>query len=583
MILETLFFLLQSPPQKVQWWMWTLAVFFFLLGLGLLIYLMTRPKLNEQEEELESRPRKVLSDIESDEAEKQPDFQPSEEFSAPPQAYPEELPAPPELHTPTAIGAESHFDSGTEVLASPVSHTEPIAAMEEPVLHQTASLWNEPAQEESQEVVLTSDSEMAVQEPETQEIPAPEETVELPSKETSLISGQTSVFADGMPTQRQAEVTEVKEMIPDSGTQVLASHPTTDELPVNKTISVESNEVLNESDVSRKHTSELATPMQPPAPPMPASDKSTRPYIPVFNNQLSASVSESNTTDSLRTRPMREPFLPPRIEPIAPKPQPDLLVSSTPPLPDAGTQAFSSTARPTQVYSTEERGTQEFSVPELPYETPEMQPTAQPVYEAAHHTAVSRPAGSVLGLPLEAPHSPLILGQPVKSQDEIGVTSFSNYDKPQDVNEKRWGGVIAVLLAALLLGGGTLAYFRVPKVHGWVDRIRGVEQQKPVEKAKAQIIPAYPPEVNKKMVKSKGAVLNTSDQTLVDLSVEVALYRGNELVESRTVPVTPATLEPGKQGEYVFEYDGSNAGFSRYSITKLMSNGGDVKFTIPKL
>src|SRR5690242_8249858 len=96
MMLGIWIFLLQATPQKVQWWMWTLAIFFFLIGLGLLIYLMTRPKLSEQEEELESKPRKVLSDVGvADADEQQPEIAPVMESETP--AFSDAPPASPAI------------------------------------------------------------------------------------------------------------------------------------------------------------------------------------------------------------------------------------------------------------------------------------------------------------------------------------------------------------------------------------------------------------------------------------------------------------------------------------------------------
>ena len=503
MMLGIWIFLLQAPPQKVQWWMWTLAIFFFLIGLGLLIYLMTRPKLSEQEEELESKPRKVLSDVGiADADEQQPEIAPILETETP--VFSDAPPASP------AIETEALPDSGTEILASSIQSHPVSDHKAEAKPSQTAALWNQETPDEKEEVVRTA----SIKDSETVSIPASEETVSLPSRQTSLISGEgTSVFAEGTPTQRQPDV---KETVRDAGTQVLASKQTADEPPVVTTAAMEADEVWQDLDFSQSHTAELATPTplvsQPPAPPV--SDKGTRPYNRVFPEQPSASVSEPSSVDTLRTRAMREAFEPPRIEPIASPSQPEMPVSPTvappvPPMPDTGTQAFSSTSRPTQVYSTEGGSTREFSAPQLPYETPIVQPATHPEYETAQHGRISRPAGSVLGLPVDAPHTPLILGQPVKSRDEIGVTGFSNYDKPQDAGEKRRGGLIAILIVVALMGGGALAYFRVPSVHGWVDRLRGAEQSKAMDKARAQIIPAYPPEVNKKMVRAKGAVVNT--------------------------------------------------------------------------
>ena len=49
-MLLTLFLLAQPQSTKLGWYVWAIAIFFFVLGLGLLIYVMTRPKLAQDDE-----------------------------------------------------------------------------------------------------------------------------------------------------------------------------------------------------------------------------------------------------------------------------------------------------------------------------------------------------------------------------------------------------------------------------------------------------------------------------------------------------------------------------------------------------
>jgi hypothetical protein len=131
-------------------------------------------------------------------------------------------------------------------------------------------------------------------------------------------------------------------------------------------------------------------------------------------------------------------------------------------------------------------------------------------------------------------------------------------------------------------------YFFVPSVHskvdGFIARLRGTEaQDRDAIKTKAQIIPSSRPEVNKNMVTARGAVDNISDEPLAGLEVEVSLRRGDDSPpEIRRIPVTPDPLSPGERGAFEFEYDGKrDTGFAGYTITRLFSNGTELRFRTP--
>jgi hypothetical protein len=215
---------------------------------------------------------------------------------------------------------------------------------------------------------------------------------------------------------------------------------------------------------------------------------------------------------------------------------------------------------------------------------------AKPVWETqgAGTRSIAKPAGSVLGLPAEVSDAPLVIGKPSHSKEDEGVAALSNYGKDLDATETGRGGAIALLLVILLVGGSVLAYFFIPSVHSWANnlaaRIRGQQttSQAPVEKAKAQIYPRGS-EVNKNLVKARGAIVNISEEQLDELSVEISLDKGEGTqAEIRTVAVKPATLAPRQQGQFELEYEGSKAtGFSRYKVTKLLSKNGEVKFIMP--
>jgi hypothetical protein len=196
----------------------------------------------------------------------------------------------------------------------------------------------------------------------------------------------------------------------------------------------------------------------------------------------------------------------------------------------------------------------------------------------------------VLGLPAEASRQPLILGYPVRPADETGIGSLSNYGK--DVGPKAGrAGTIALLVVVLLVGGGLALYLGVPSIHARVNalvaRVRGTDTQAALEasmKYRALVIPSYRPEVNKNMVTARGAVDNISDEPLENLSIEVTLQREADAPpEIRNVPVIPNPLPPNQRGTFEFEYDGKRGtGFLGYKITRLFSNGTEVKFRSPQ-
>lgn len=199
----------------------------------------------------------------------------------------------------------------------------------------------------------------------------------------------------------------------------------------------------------------------------------------------------------------------------------------------------------------------------------------------------SRSFGSILGLPAEASNQPLILGQPMRPADETGIGALTHYGKDLGPKGGR-GGTIALLIVVTLLCGAAGLYFFVPSVHSQVSafiaRLRGTQtEDRDAIKPKAQIIPSSRPEVNKNMVTARGAVDNISDEPLVNLEVEVSLQRGGDAPpEIRRIPVTPDPVPPGERGTFEFQYDGKrDTGFAGYTITRLFSNGTEVRFRTP--
>lgn len=198
-------------------------------------------------------------------------------------------------------------------------------------------------------------------------------------------------------------------------------------------------------------------------------------------------------------------------------------------------------------------------------------------------------AGSILGLPAEPSHQPLILGEPVQQGNELGIGALTNYGKDVGPRGSRAGTIVLLIVVALLAGAVGL-YLFVPSIHSrvgaFVAHLRGTDTQAAIEaamKPKAQVIPSTRPEVNKNMVIARGAVDNISDEPLENLTVEVSLTRGGGgPAETRTVSVTPNPLPARERGVFEFEYDGKrDTGFVGYTITKLFSNGNEVRFRAP--
>lgn len=308
----------------------------------------------------------------------------------------------------------------------------------------------------------------------------------------------------------------------------------------------------------------------------PVADEGTQPLT-------SARVEERSRArfEAPRIEPVnrRKPFEPPRIEPLKPREAARGI--------EAATRPLTSERKP------------EPSVPELARpEPPAAQSTvisgpwsaqqpeaAAPASGASQKAAGRKVAGSVLGLPAERSQGPLVLGEPALHKEDAGIGSLTRYGNDTD-EPKGHGGTIALVLAILIVAGAVLAYLYVPEFQAWVNekaaRVRNRGQapvSAQVEQPKASIFPATNPEVNKNIVKARGAVDNRSEEPLEGLFVEVSLERPDGSAETRNVPVTPAQLAPRQRGIYEFEYDGKQ--FRGYKVMKLTSNGTDVKFISP--
>jgi hypothetical protein len=365
-----------------------------------------------------------------------------------------------------------------------------------------------------------------------------------------------------------------------------------------------------------KKEQEISAPAQPTA-----SDQTA-----LLHSQLIEQASEPQTGKlepeldaRVEHRASREPFEPPTIKPItpreqsemvrnqqpAPRPTRDLYAGSTrnenaasePPVSNTRLygQSYESEARAEQQTSTpyEQRGTRELAA-EPAISDVRSTPVSKPVETSFTPAHVNRgrerraPAGAVLGLPTEGAQGPMVLGTPVRSKDEIGIGELSRYGKPL-VKDGGRGGTITLLLVILIIGGALAVYLFVPsvnsQVNAWVARMRGVDPNRSLLSGdpKAMIFASRVPETNKNMVKAKGSIDNISKETLEGLAIEVRLERANnQSPEILKIPITPEQLEPNAHGVYEFEYDGNReTGFIKYTITRLLSNDKEVRYTSP--
>jgi hypothetical protein len=293
------------------------------------------------------------------------------------------------------------------------------------------------------------------------------------------------------------------------------------------------------------------------------------------------SITEPPRVARVDERSHREPFEAPTIEPLTPREQAaatrELRSSPAPRTPANRGEANERPSRDTVIF-----GTKPVEPPPPPMTAPSGR-IAEPSHAGSRSYKAS--AGSILGLPAEGSSGPLILGESMRSADDAGIGALTNYGK--DLSPKAGkGGTIALLIVVALLGGTLLLYLFVPSVHSrvsaYVGHLRGTDTLGS-SKEKAQIFPSYRPEVNKNLVTARGAIDNISDGPLENLEVEVSLQRGADAPpDIRRVPVTPNPLAPNQRGTFEFEYDGKrDTGFVGYKITKLFSNGSEIKFRTP--
>ncbi|HEU4391164.1 MAG TPA: hypothetical protein VFV34_25420, partial [Blastocatellia bacterium] len=257
-------------------------------------------------------------------------------------------------------------------------------------------------------------------------------------------------------------------------------------------------------------------------------------------------------------RATRASFEPPRIEPIAPRRDPYEPPAILPIVPRQ--------TAPAQ----RERG-----------------PVPQPVRTEFQQASRVAAAGAVAGRTADLPREPSRLGTPGRLPGALGIASLSNYSQPPEDESKSYAGTIALVVAVLLVGGTVLAYFLIPRFHGWVDRMKmKARGETPVAQPaqtqpKVKIFPQRP-QVEKNQVKAFGYVFNnTADEVLSGLTVELSLIKSDGSTDTVSAPVKPDEVQPGQPGysgrpTYEVIYDGKK--YTGYRVLRVLSNGVELPF-----
>ena len=299
--------------------------------------------------------------------------------------------------------------------------------------------------------------------------------------------------------------------------------------------------------------------------------------------------------------PQREPFEPPRIEPIVPRklaPDKAIISASARPLKSAQVpmsglvESFGQQKTP-QVeipYASPPRVTAEVARPRATkfdsavavVEPPATrgiktmpEPKGPPV-----GAGVKKPGSSVLGLPSEPSDKPLILGQ---APGSIEVETLSSYGKtPKEVGGHGGTNFLAVVLG--VIGLAIAGYLFVPGIHGsvngWVARVRGTDVADQTPKAR---IFTGTPDNTQTPIKIGGSVQNVSTDTLSGLKVVVSLQAITPGAPAGTVesPVIPDQVAPAQQGTFQFDLDPKM--YKGFRIAGLKAGDGkDVPYTTPE-
>jgi len=545
--------LILLQARGASWLVWTVVIILFVIGVSMIVFFSRRLRKGEQEPEDWTLAQRSLITL------SEPSNQVTEDL-------PEEVEAPGEevaasIRQPETEAQESQR---VEAVIEPADHREQSSDQESIRHTQAFASITEPREE------LPVDTQMfsAVEEP--------------PASRTEILSSTTERDEPPALPPLAEPVRETRE------TEMLAS-PQPEP----------SEQVAETTPFGDEIWSEIESRLQPSAPPSESAEVETTMQAeePAIETEAVAeSASEIDYTARVEERaavePLivgsgnrREPFEPPTITPLesrehhpaARQTQPAIRQTAFTPAP-RNVPAESKLPPETRV---------EQPAPQIEEAPAEAAPIEAAEPAAAMPKATPRTvSGAVLGLPVDYSDKPMILGTPVRRPEEEGIGSLTSYGKSMDQEGSRWGTITLGVLV-LLIAGSIAAYFYSPwfkaKFDGLLASVgnsfRGGSAPAPKpELPRAQIYPRRG-EPDKNMVKARGAVINITEEPLTGLAVEVELTLNDGSREPRTLAVEPNQLAPSQQGIYEFEYDGKL--YTGYSVSKLLSDGTEIKYIIP--
>jgi hypothetical protein len=463
--------------------------------------------------------------------------------------------------------------------------TPPAQATEEPIVDEQREF--EPGGDEVAPARITQDLEEVEAIPgeaavsnHTEQVALEDEETHVPAEHTKLLYSEPYVEPEPeMPAQ------EVTPEIPVETTEAETRR---------ETVSLESNQtdeaVFDEEVWARLETATLQSPQAEEAAPV---ERTTEPLSGYDEVEPSREARVEHRAprepfEAPRIDPIthRAPFEPPTIEPLTPREQASFMRESSAQArrPADEREATSRQERFTEssLASREHHdpehvaGLDEREIPTTYTGPPVDRVTTAPPIESVR--VRKAPAGSVLGLPAESSDKPLVLGEPVRSED-AGIEALSRYGaRPKE--KTGHAGTIALLIILLLIGGIIGAYFVLPAFRNWVDATYAGMRGKPAEDktAKARIA-GYSPTATNNLARAGGVVENISNETLEGLMVEVTLKRADgTVVETRTMGVEPPALQPGERGRFEIEYP-IEGGVLQPIVTKLTGSNGQIIFT----
>jgi hypothetical protein len=283
----------------------------------------------------------------------------------------------------------------------------------------------------------------------------------------------------------------------------------------------------------------------------------------------SRSAARPLPADEATTSPLgtgkREPFEPPRIDPIVPNKQRlDRPAAAAPKAPEDDLPSAASAA---------ERVRRSAALLEPP-----AQPSGQTDEPATSTKAPAQTMAAQVSASRKSPETPPTNGG--GPGDEI-IGTLLNYGKePKERGGN--GGTIFLAAVVIVLAVAILGYLFVPPVHSSVvalgARLRG-EGPPGSDIPKVQVFPGtYDPMVIP--VKVKGRVQNISGDTLNSLVVVISLQPHSDAAgTSMNVAVTPDEIAPNEEATFEFDLDPKQ--FKGYRVTSLRTAAGkDIAFAL---